>query len=92
MRKLQQKHQKTHEKSGHELCVVATGGGAFKYYDHIKESLGVEVLREDEMECLIIGGSLSFVSTVAVHTVQHHRSDVAHSTRRDATNIPAPIR
>ena len=34
---------------------MATGGGAFKYYDKIKTKLGVEVLREDEMECLIIG-------------------------------------
>ncbi len=34
---------------------MATGGGAFKYFDKIREALGVEVLREDEMECLIIG-------------------------------------
>jgi type II pantothenate kinase len=38
-----------------DLCVMATGGGAYKYYDRMKEVLGVEVLREDEMECLIIG-------------------------------------
>ena len=38
-----------------ELCVVATGGGAYKYYDEMKKVLGVEVLREDEMECLIMG-------------------------------------
>jgi type II pantothenate kinase len=37
------------------LYVVATGGGAYKFYDKIKEALGVEVMREDEMECLIIG-------------------------------------
>jgi type II pantothenate kinase len=43
--------------SAGELCVMATGGGAFKYYDRMKEILGVEVLREDEMECLIIGVS-----------------------------------
>ena len=41
-----------------KLVVVATGGGAFKYYDRMKEALQVEVLREDEMECLIIGSSL----------------------------------
>ena len=35
--------------------VVATGGGAFKYYDKMRETLQVEVFREDEMECLIIG-------------------------------------
>ncbi len=38
-----------------ELCVMATGGGAYKYYDTMKKLLGIEILREDEMECLIIG-------------------------------------
>lgn len=38
-----------------ELCVMATGGGAYKYYDEMKNVLGVEVLREDEMDCLIMG-------------------------------------
>ena len=39
-----------------ELCVMATGGGAYKFYDKIREALDVDVIREDEMECLIIGG------------------------------------
>jgi type II pantothenate kinase len=34
---------------------MATGGGAYKYYDKITEALGVEVIREDEMESLITG-------------------------------------
>ena len=38
-----------------ELIVMATGGGAFKFYDKIREALGVDVHREEEMECLIIG-------------------------------------
>ncbi|KAI1123908.1 fumble-domain-containing protein [Nemania abortiva] len=38
-----------------DLCIMATGGGAFKYHDKIKAALGVDVLREDEMTCLIIG-------------------------------------
>ncbi|KKA27956.1 hypothetical protein TD95_001213 [Thielaviopsis punctulata] len=39
-----------------ELSVMATGGGAYKFYDKIRAALGgVDVLREDEMECLIIG-------------------------------------
>jgi type II pantothenate kinase len=38
-----------------ELCVMATGGGAFKFYNRMKEILHVDVIREDEMECLIIG-------------------------------------
>lgn len=37
--------------------MVATGGGAYKYYDRLKEELNVNILREEEMECLIIGTS-----------------------------------
>lgn len=56
MRHLKRKHQKLNgSNGGGELCVMATGGGAYKYYDKIREVLGVDVLREDEMECLIIG-------------------------------------
>lgn len=50
-----------------ELCVMATGGGAYKFYDKIRDALGVDVLREDEMECLIIGEELTR-STVFVAT------------------------
>ncbi|KAH7304907.1 fumble-domain-containing protein [Stachybotrys elegans] len=38
-----------------ELSVMATGGGAYKFYDKIREALDIDVIREDEMECLIIG-------------------------------------
>ncbi|KAL9600628.1 MAG: hypothetical protein Q9219_003061 [cf. Caloplaca sp. 3 TL-2023] len=38
-----------------EMSIMATGGGAYKYYDWIKRILGVEVLQEDEMDCLILG-------------------------------------
>lgn len=55
MRKLKTDYQQLNGSAPEELCVMATGGGAFKYYDRIKEALGVEVIREDEMECLIIG-------------------------------------
>lgn len=37
------------------LYVMATGGGAYKFYDKIKDALGIEIYREDEMECLIVG-------------------------------------
>lgn len=49
---------------GGELCVMATGGGAFKYYDKIKEALGVDIVREDEMECLIIGSRPSVLEEI----------------------------
>ncbi|KAF2232451.1 pantothenate kinase-like protein [Viridothelium virens] len=55
MHRLQLKHQHLNGSKPSELRVMATGGGAYKYYEKIKESLQVEVLREDEMECLIIG-------------------------------------
>lgn len=38
-----------------ELRVMVIGGGVYKFYDMICDVLGVDVLREDEMECLIIG-------------------------------------
>lgn len=55
MRTLQADYKQITGPKDQELCVMATGGGAFKYYDRIKEALGIEVQREDEMECLIIG-------------------------------------
>lgn len=53
IRQLKEEHEQLNGKS--ELCVVATGGGAFKFYDKLKEALDVNILREEEMECLIIG-------------------------------------
>jgi type II pantothenate kinase len=55
MRKLQADQKHDNGSKSEDLCIMATGGGAFKYHDRIKEALGVEVIREDEMECLIIG-------------------------------------
>jgi type II pantothenate kinase len=56
LRHLQTKHKQTNgESKATELSVMATGGGAYKFYDRIKERLGVDVVREDEMECLIMG-------------------------------------
>lgn len=55
MQTLKLKQQTLNGSRPGELSVMATGGGAFKYYDKIKEALGVDITREDEMECLIIG-------------------------------------
>lgn len=38
-----------------DLCIMATGGGAFRFYDKMRDVLHVDVVREDEMDCLIIG-------------------------------------
>lgn len=61
MQSLKDKQQALNGSRPGELCVMATGGGAFKYYDKIRQALGVDVLREDEMECLIIGKSQTYI-------------------------------
>lgn len=55
IRQLKEEHEQRNGKSPDDLCVVATGGGAFKFYDKLKEALDANILREEEMECLIIG-------------------------------------
>ncbi len=65
MKQLKVKQQKLNGSRPGELCVMATGGGAYKYYDKIREALGVDVLREEEMECLIIGMCILLHNTIA---------------------------
>lgn len=60
-----------------ELCVMATGGGAYKYYDKIREALGVDVLREEEMECLIIGLDF-FITEIPREVFTYSESDPMH--------------
>ncbi|KAF2097229.1 fumble-domain-containing protein [Rhizodiscina lignyota] len=75
MRRLKLEHQQQNGLNPKEqLCVMATGGGAFKYYEKIKEALGVEVLREDEMECLIIGLDF-FISEIPNEVFTYSESD-----------------
>ena len=35
----------------------ATGGGAYKYTDLFKERLGINLDKEDEMDCLVAGAN-----------------------------------
>ena len=49
------KHPFSRRDDDEPLYVMATGGGAYKYFDQIQEALGVQIYREDEMECLIVG-------------------------------------
>ena len=55
MRQLQGEFERHDESNPADFRVMATGGGAFKYYDRIREELKVNVSREDEMDCLITG-------------------------------------
>ena len=55
IKQLKEDHERLNGSAPGELSVVATGGGAYKYYDKLKETLKVDILREDEMDCLITG-------------------------------------
>ncbi len=59
---LKRRHMAANGSRPTELCVMATGGGAYKYYDRIRSRMGTDVLSEDEMECLIMGKLFSALS------------------------------
>ncbi|TFK26804.1 pantothenate kinase [Coprinopsis marcescibilis] len=50
------------EEMRRSVKIMATGGGAHKFYELFREYLQVEVRREDEMECLIEG--LKFITLI----------------------------
>ncbi|TAQ85498.1 hypothetical protein B7494_g6188 [Chlorociboria aeruginascens] len=77
MRQLKIKQQKLNGSKPSELCVMATGGGAYKFYDKIREGLGVDVLREDEMECLIIGLDF-FITEIPREVFTYSEMDPMH--------------
>ncbi|KAK3939426.1 fumble-domain-containing protein [Diplogelasinospora grovesii] len=77
MRHLKDKQQALNGSQPGELCVMATGGGAYKYYDMIREVLGVDVLREDEMECLIIGLDF-FITEIPCEVFTYSETDPMH--------------
>ncbi|OMO80193.1 Type II pantothenate kinase [Corchorus olitorius] len=43
--------------SSENICVKATGGGAYKFADLFKEKLGICFDKEDEMDCLVTGAN-----------------------------------
>ena len=55
VKELKSKQQTLNDSQPNEFCVLATGGGAYKYYEEMKQIFGVEILQEDEMECLTMG-------------------------------------
>ncbi|KAI9723112.1 MAG: hypothetical protein M1828_004360 [Chrysothrix sp. TS-e1954] len=75
MQKLQQRHRglNVSTETDSNMHVMATGGGAFKYYDEIRNKLGVKVQREDEMECLIAGLDF-FITEIPSEVFTHNPS------------------
>lgn len=90
MQSLKDKQQALNGSRPGELCVMATGGGAFKYYDKIRQALGVDVLREDEMECLIIGKSKSFIFAIRseFRSKPPSRTKPANTTQASTSSSP----
>jgi len=68
--------------------IMATGGGAHRFYELFKDTLQVDVRREDEMECLIEG--LKFI-TLIPDEVYYFSDELIHSASRNATpKLPPP--
>lgn len=75
--------------------IMATGGGAQKFHEQLHDALGIEVRREEEMECLVLG--LSFVMEIPNEVFWY--SDeliqaVSHPQQRalSAVNLPSTPR
>jgi type II pantothenate kinase len=77
MRDLRDRQQPLNGSKPSALQVVATGGGAYKYYDKIRDVLGVDVLREDEMECLIVGLDF-FITEIPREVFTYSETDPMH--------------
>ena len=56
--------------------IMATGGGAHLLYERLSEELGVEVRKEEEMQCLIAG--LTFFMEIP-HEVFWYSDELVHS-------------
>ncbi|KAG6842400.1 hypothetical protein C0991_007530 [Blastosporella zonata] len=63
--------------------IMATGGGAHKFYELFKDTLQVEVQREDEMACLIEG--LKFI-TLIPDEVYYFSDELIHSASNPFAN------
>ncbi|CAE6426045.1 unnamed protein product [Rhizoctonia solani] len=58
--------------------IMATGGGAYRYYDTLRTQTGVDVTLEAEMDCLITG--LNFISLIP-NEVYYFSDDLIRSVR-----------
>ncbi|KAI8627842.1 fumble-domain-containing protein [Xylariaceae sp. FL1651] len=87
MRHLKDKQLTLNGSRPNELCVMATGGGAFKYHDKIKKCLGVDIHREDEMTCLIIGLDF-FITEIPREVFTYSETEPMHFAQPDANLYP----
>lgn len=64
-----------------QLIIIATGGGAYKYYDKLRNELECRVQKEDEMQCLIIG--LDFFITEICREVFYYDENIHRYVETD---------
>ncbi|ETN38112.1 pantothenate kinase [Cyphellophora europaea CBS 101466] len=55
IQELKQNQSKLNGSTPAQLCVMATGGGAYKFYDRMKNVLQVDIVQAEEMGSLIMG-------------------------------------
>jgi type II pantothenate kinase len=71
--------------------IIATGGGAHKFYDRFVDELGVEVIQEEEMDCLITG--LSFITSIPNEVFWYGDElvyEISHLSYPSPNPTPAP--
>ena len=66
---------------------MATGGGAYKFYNRMKDILHVDVIREDEMECLIIGLDF-FITEIPQEVFTYSEEEPMHFAEARADVYP----
>ncbi|KAL8693298.1 MAG: hypothetical protein Q9218_001858 [Villophora microphyllina] len=74
---LQGDYRTEHGPKSGGISIMATGGGAYKFYEEMKRVLEVEVLREDEMDCLIIGLDF-FITEIPREVFTYNDADPMH--------------
>jgi type II pantothenate kinase len=70
--------------------VIATGGGAHKYYDLLVEGTGLMVQREEEMECLTTG--LGFITSIPDEVFWYSDQlvyEISHQKKEETTQAQA---
>ena len=82
-------NQVTEEEMKKGIKIIATGGGAHKYYDLLVEELGIGVNREDEMECLITG--LGFITCIPDEVFWYSDELVYEISHQTKDGIPPAI-
>lgn len=70
--------------------IMATGGGAHKFHELFSKELGVEFLKEDEMECLIVGLKVLTLIPNEVYTFSDQLAQAGSSAGAAPLDRPSP--